>query len=131
MDIFLKAVACVLITVVLCLVLAKQGKDISLVITIAVCCMIVTAAISYLRPVVDFIQRLESLGQLNSGMLEILLKAVGIGLLAEIAGLICSDAGNSSLGKALQLLASAAILWLAIPLLNELIELIKRILEAV
>ena len=131
MDIFLKAVACALIAVVLCLVLAKQGKDISLVITIAVCCMIITAAISYLNPVIAFVDRLQTLGQLNSGMLEVLLKAVGIGLLTEISALACSDAGNASLGKALQLLASAVILWIAIPLLNELIELIKRILEAV
>ena len=131
MDIFLKSVAGVLIAVVLCLVLAKQGKDMSLLLTIAVCCMVVSAAVSYLQPVVDFLQRLETLGQLNSQMLSILLKAVGIGLLAEITGLVCADAGNASLGKVLQLLASAAILWIAIPLLNELMELIETILGAV
>lgn len=131
MDIFIKATAGVLIAVVLILTLAKQGKDISLLLTIAVCCMVVIASITYLQPVTDFLKRLQSIGQLDSETLTILMKAVGIGLLAEITGLICADAGNASLGKALQILATAAILWMSIPLLNELIELIDKILGAI
>lgn len=131
MDILIKATAGVLIAVVLTLTLAKQGKDISLLLTIAVCCMVASAAITYLQPVVDFLKRLQSIGQLDSETLAILMKAVGIGLLAEITGLICADAGNASLGKVLQMLATAAILWMSIPLLNELIELIDNILGAI
>lgn len=131
MDIFIKAAAGVLIAVVLVLALSKQGKDISLLLTIAVCCMLVSAAITYLQPVTDFLGRLQSIGQLDSETLTILMKAVGIGLLAEITGLICTDAGNASLGKALQMLATAVILWMSIPLLNELIELIDKILGAI
>ncbi len=131
MDIFIKSTAGVLIAIVLILTLSKQGKDISLLLTIAVCCMLVSTAIIYLKPVTDFLGRLQSIGQLDSETLTILMKAVGIGLLAEITGLICTDAGNASLGKALQLLATATILWMSIPLLNELIELIDKILGAI
>lgn len=131
MDIFVKSTAGVLITIVLILALSKQGKDISLLLTIAVCCMLVSTAIIYLKPVTDFLDRLQSIGQLDSETLTILMKAVGIGLLAEITGLICTDAGNASLGKALQILATATILWMSIPLLNELIELIDKILGAI
>lgn len=130
MNIFIKCAAGVLIAVVLILTLSKQGKDISLVLTIAVCCMVLCAAITCLQPVVDFLTRLQSIGQLDSETLTILLKAVGIGFVAEITGLICADSGNASLGKALQLLATATILWISIPLLNELIELIDDILGA-
>ena len=131
MDIFIKSTAGVLITIVLILALSKQGKDISLLLTIAVCCMLVSTAIIYLNPVTDFLDRLQSIGQLDPETLTILMKAVGIGLLAEITGLICTDAGNASLGKALQLLATATVLWMSIPLLNELIELIDKILGAI
>lgn len=130
MDIFIKATAGILVALVLCLSLSKQGKDISLLLTIAVCCMIVAAAISCLEPVVAFIDKLQSIGQLDSQMIQILLKAVGIGLLAEVTGLICADVGNAAMGKTLQILATAAILWMSIPLLNELIELIDGILGA-
>lgn len=131
MDIFLKAAVGVLITSMLCLFLAKQGKDISLILSIAVCCMVITGAIEFLEPVMDFFQKLRSLGKLDSEFLNVLLKAVGIGLLAEISGLICTDSGNAALGKSLQLMASAVILWISIPLLNDLIEIVEEILGAV
>lgn len=131
MDIFVKCAAGVLVAAVLIITLAKQGKDISILLVMAVCCMVLGAAVTFLQPVVDFIKQLQSIGQLDSEMITILLKAVGIGLLAEITCLICADSGNASLGKALQLLATATILWLSLPLLNELIELIDNILGAI
>lgn len=128
MTAFLQAAAAVLLAVVLGLMLNKQGKDMGTVLSIAVCCMVAMIAISYLQPVVEFLQKLETLGGLDESMVGILLKAVGIGFVAEIAGLICSDAGNSSLGKSIQILGSAVILWLSIPLFNSLIELVQEIL---
>jgi len=120
-----------LITVVLCLTLAKQGRDISLLLSVFVCCAVIAVALTYLKPVIDFIRRLQTLGQLDGDMMEILLKAVGIGLLAEITGLMCADAGNASLGKGLQILASCVILWISIPMLESLLELIDNLLGAI
>lgn len=131
MDVFLKAAAGVLVAVILVLVLMKQGKDLSVLLIMAVCTMIVCAALSYIQPVKDLIIRLQTIGQLDSDTLSILLKAVGIGLIAEVTSLICSDAGNAAMGKTLQFLASAVILWLSIPLLNELLELLDTVLGAI
>lgn len=130
MDIFLKAVAAVLITTILCLVMAKQGKDFSLLLTIAVCCMVITAAVAYLKPVFSFFERLTQLGEINTQMLSVLLKSVGIALLSEVTELVCKDSGNATLGKALHILACAVILWLSIPLLNELLDLMETIFSS-
>lgn len=99
--------------------------------TIAVCCMIGAAALTYLRPVIEFFDNLQALGNLDTEVLRILLKCTGIAVLAEITGLICADAGNGALGKTLQLLATAVILWLCLPLLSKLMELIDNILVSV
>jgi stage III sporulation protein AD len=131
MNVFLKAIGGVLITTVFCLILERQGKDIALLLAVAVCGMVITAAVTYLRPVIDFVNKLERIGQLDNEMLQILLKAVGIGLLTEITTLICADAGNKSLGKALQVLSAGVMLWISLPLLNQLLELIENILGAV
>ena len=45
-----------------------------------------------------------------------------------MGSLICSDAGNSALGKTLQILGAVAVLWLSIPLINSLIALLEQIL---
>ena len=128
METFWKAAAIVLITVILGLAVGKQEKDIAALLTMTGCCLLGIFAVSYLEPVLDLLRELESVGQLQSGMLGILLKAVGIALTAEIAGMICADAGNGSLGKTLQLLGSAVILYLSIPIFQAFLTLIREIL---
>ena len=103
----------------------------TVMLTIGVCCMVLVAAIAFLKPVLEFMHQLESLGKLNSQMVQILFKVVGIGIVSEIAGMICSDAGNSSMGKALQLLSNAVILWLSIPVFQTLLELIQQIIGGI
>ena len=131
MDVFIKAAGGVLIALVLYLILAKQGKDFSLLLSVAVCCMVAGAAMTYLEPVIVFFKKLQALGQIDTEMLTIILRAVGIGLLSEITCLICTDAGNAALGKTLQLLASAVILWMSVPLFNSLITLVEEVLGSV
>lgn len=131
MDVVLKAVAGILIAIVLSQVLSKQNKDLSLLLVIAVCCMVAVAAFSYLKGIVDFLKNLQSIGQLNWEMMQILIKAVGIGLLTEITALICTDMGNTSLGKSLQILSVAVILWLSLPLFQKLLDLLDAVLGAI
>lgn len=131
MEGFWQGAAGILIACILVLALGKQGKEAGLLLTLGVCCMGGVLALSYLRPVIDFIQQLAQVGQLDGGMLEILLKAVGIGLVGELASLICTDAGNSAMGKTIQLLSSATILWLSLPLLTQLLQLLEDILGGI
>ena len=129
MDGYIKAVAVALITAVIGLVLAKQSKDTALLLTILACGLILISAMGYLRTVKDFLATLEALIGLEGDHFRILIKIVGIGLLGEVAAMICADAGNGSLGKSLQILATVLILCLSIPLLQQLLELIRGILE--
>lgn len=128
MTLFLQAAAAALLAVVLGLCLEKQGKDIAVLLVMAVCVMILTVTITCLKPVVDFLEGLQRIGDLNSSMVSTLFKIVGIGMISEIAAMVCGDAGRASLGKALQILAGAMILWLSIPIFTVLLELIQSIL---
>ena len=128
MDTFIRVIATLMIAVILGLTLQKQGKDIALALTVAVSCMVLLAAVDYLKPVVGFIKRLEEIASIDGQWIAVLLKAVGIGLVAQISALICEDSGNAALGKTIQFLSSAVILWIAIPLMNALLDLIQRIL---
>lgn len=128
MDGYFKAVAAALITAVLGLVMAKQGKDTAVLLTILACTMILAAALGYLSTVLDFFNALEDLTGLDGDSFHILLKVVGIGMIGEMASMICTDAGNAALGKALQILATVLILCLSLPLFQSLLELIGDIL---
>lgn len=128
MSLFWKAAAAVLIAVVLILMLGKQAPDMRLMISIAASTMVAILAVTYLEPVLEFLQELEVLSRIQGDMLGVLLKAVGIGLVVEITGTICADAGNASLGKTLQLLGSAVILCLSVPVFRSMLDLVQMIL---
>lgn len=131
MAIFLQAAGGVLLAAVLGLALQHRGKDFSLLLTIAVCAMVGLMAATFLKPVLAFFRQLEEMGSLDNQLIRILLKAAGIALVSEIAGMICADAGSPSMGKSLQMLGSAVILWLSIPVFQALLELIQEILGGI
>ena len=131
MDIFFKASAGVLIAALLALTLSKQGKDFAVIMCVAVCGMVLLAAIDYLAPIITFLRNLSSTANLDPSMMKVLMKAVGIGLLSEIVALICADTGNKTLGKAIQLLAAVVILSLSVPLFTKFMDLISGILSTI
>ena len=131
MDGMMKAAAGALIAAILGIILQKQGKEYTLVLVLAVSAMGACLALSYIKPVLSFLERLREIGNLDNEVLKILLKSVGIGLIGEICGAICSDSGNSSLAKMLQLLSAAVILWLSLPILEQVMDLIAEVLEGI
>lgn len=128
---FFQAVAAVLLAVILILSIRGQGKDMGLLLSLFVCCSVGCIAMAYLKPVIAFVQQLRSVGNLDSEMLSVLLKVVGTALIGEIAALVCTDAGNTAMGKALQILTVATILWLSLPMFTALLELVETILGKV
>lgn len=131
MDLYVKAIAGVLIALMLCLALGSKGKEITVLLALAVCVMAIAAGFSYLSSVLDFFAQLQNLIGLDNHLLNILLKAVGVGLMGEIAGLICADGGQATLGRAVQILTSAVILWISLPLYTEILTLIQELLEGI
>ena len=128
MEWFLKAAAGVLVAVILWIILAKQGKEYALILSIGACCLVLLTMLRFLEPVLDLMEQLQTLGDLRTEWLSIMLKGVAIGLIVEIGSLICADAGNGALSKTMQLLGTVAILWLCIPLMNGVITLLQQIL---
>lgn len=126
MELYWKAAGAAMLAVVMILMLRRQ--ELGVLLALAVCAMVAIAAMDYLQPVKELLEALREMGELDGGLILILLKAVGIGLLTEIASMVCADSGNGSLGKALQLLGTAVILWMSIPLLTALLELIREIM---
>lgn len=130
MELFWKAISVSLLTVILGFWAGKQDKMFTMVLSVSGCILICGITAAYFTPIIRFLRALEDLGNLRSDMLEILLKAVGIGLVSEIASVVCSDGGNAGLAKMIQLVGSVVILWLSIPVFQALMDLIQTILGA-
>lgn len=128
MDDFWKTTALVLLTVILSLSLDKTERDISAVMGIIALCIAACAAVTILNPVLNYLVELQRLFHLPDDLISILLKAVGIALVAELSASICADAGNASLGKMLQILGGAAVLTLSVPMFRTLMTIIKEMI---
>ncbi len=131
MELYFQAAAAVLLAVILFLVLNGHNKELALLLTLAVCSLVMIAAGRFIQPVIGFLEDLQSLGHLDNSYLAVLLKVIGIAFLTEVMALVCADAGNATMGKTLQMLGACVILWLSIPLLSSLIDLIQDILGEV
>ena len=128
MDTYFKTVACIFVFLLLYLVVGKWSKDFSMLIATSVCCLVAIIIFGYIDPVISFIKDLQITANINADIFETVLKSVGIALLSEICNLLCSDCGNSSMGRMVQLLGSSVILWLSIPLFKSFLSLIEKIM---
>lgn len=128
MDNFIRASAGVLLAVILSIALRYKGGEISVLLSLAVCVMVGALAMHYCEPVITFLKSLQIRAAISGEMFSILLKIVGVGMICEVVSLICCDAGNASMGKVLQILGVAVMLYLSLPLFESLLELVEDIL---
>lgn len=127
MGLFLKTTAGILITVFIVLQIDKQSKDIGVLLRAAAGVMAGITLLTYMEPVLSLLADLRQLGDLRIDYLSILIKVMGIGLITEIAGSVCTDGGSSSLGKTLNMLGVTVVLYLSIPVFRALVDLIQQI----
>ena len=128
MELFWKSVAACLLAAVMGLTIEKQEKALAMLLGLGVCTLVMLLAIRSLQPVVDFIRDLQDLSNLQEDLPGILLKVLGIGIVGEMAGMICSDTGNKSLSRALQLMTTVIMLRLALQVIQTNLDLIQTIL---
>ena len=126
METFFVAIAATLMALVLYLVLRDHGKHMTALLSLAAVCAILVAAIQYLKPVTELIRSLSAASRIDPAYIRVILKAVGVGLIGEIAALVCNDGGNTALARGVEMLTTAAVLWLSIPLINAVLELIQQ-----
>ena len=129
MGVFFKTAAGVLAALIVLLCVNKYNKDFSVIITLAVCAMVFLSAITFVKPVVDFVEKLQTTGNIDAELLSVVLKVVGIAVTGDFCNLVCKDAGNESMGKALQLLSASAAVWMSIPVFEKLLSLLDGILR--
>lgn len=127
----MKIAAGAMVTAMLAIILQGQGKAYVTLLIVAFCAMGACIAFIYIKPVVEFLYRLQNVSNIKNESLTVLLKAVGIGLLNEFCGAICADSGNTSLAKMLNLVSTTAIMWISLPVLEQIIELITEVLEGI
>ena len=123
---WIQIIGMVLIAVVL-LALLKQYNPVYAAIAGILCCgLVLTAAIAAMLPVMDSLLSLAE--QISAAQMMPLVKAMGIVILGQIARDVCKDAGQTALAGQVELAARALILFAALPLFQQLLQVISGLL---
>ena len=128
MDTIFQISAIAVITAVCGCVVRQHAGSLSAVLSAAACIFILLLAFRFLRPILELIKRLEQLSGLSGTATAPMLKVAGIGILAQIAGGVCEDAGEASLNHAVQIGATVLSVYVSLPLMSAVLDLLEQIL---
>lgn len=117
MDVMRASVLCVL-AALLCTLLPRREMRLGVVLAAGLGVIVMC-----LEPLREGAQLLLKLG-VQGGADEngVMLRAVGVALISEFGAQLCRDAGEGTLAGRVELAGRAAMLTLALPLLNDLIK---------
>lgn len=125
MELLIKAAAIAAVGVVLTLVLKKNSPETAILMTLALCCLLLYLTLDVLGNITDFITELSDFAGVTSAAISVVLKTVGIAIVTKLVSSVCSDAGQSSVASALEIVGAAAALYVALPLMKSVFEMIN------
>lgn len=115
------AAAAGLVGTVLALILGQYRPEFRMLVTAAVTLLLMAMVLEQLSPVLEQLRSTMELTGLTGDYAAVLFKAVGICLLTQLAGDVCRDSGESSIASKIELAGRAAILLIAMPLIQEVL----------
>lgn len=116
------AAAAGLVGTVLALILGQYRPEFRMLVTAAVTLLLMAMVLEQLSPVLEQLRSTMELTGLTGDYAAILFKAVGICLLTQLAGDVCRDSGESSIASKIELAGRAAILLIALPMIQEVLD---------
>ena len=117
-----------IIGTVLSVVLKQYKPEFSIYITLITGMLMLGAAVSAVKPAFDMISSYMEIADPDSEYAEILIKTLAVCYLTQMAGESCSDAGETSIAAKIALAGKIAVVLIALPLFEKLMEVIKQLL---
>lgn len=104
------------------IVLKNVRSEYAFFLKLAVLLLIGVPVVGIAAEAIGQLQALSAQAGIDSDLLKLLVKALGICLTAQLAANLCRDSGESALASAVELLGRGAILLMALPLAAQLIS---------
>lgn len=127
MDI-VKIIGIALVTTFAVMVLRPTKPELAAVVSIAGGIIVLLMFVDSLSRVLTGFTAIVNRTGIKSEIFSALLKIIGIGYLTDFASGICADAGNNSMEQKVTLAGKVIILVLALPIIDNLIQIIVGIL---
>ena len=117
-----------IITAVAALLLKGTKPELAFAVTIAGGIILLLFAFEIFKGSLSIFQKITDATGIESSIVKILLKMVGIGYLVEFSAGVLNDFGQNSLGDKLIFCGKIVVLVLAVPILENVLDLIVKLL---
>lgn len=128
MDTFWRIIGLCMTGSMTALLLRREKAELSAVVSVLCCIGAIWTAAELIRPVTAFAHELQTATGLEPAILSPVLKAVGIGLLTELAGAFCADAGENALCKTVELCGGFLAAYTALPLARSVLLTVRQLM---
>ncbi len=127
MEIF-QLIGIAFLTAVSALILKNTKPELAFAVTIAGSIILLLFVFDMLQNTIGIFHEIANLTGINSSLIKILLKMIGIGYLVEFSAGVLNDFGQNSLADKLVFCGKIIVLVLAIPILESVLSLIIQLL---
>lgn len=128
MNIFI-IISAALTAAVLAMVVKQYKPEYALFISIAAGVMIFISVIAVIDPLVSYIEELTEKAGLEGVYAEVLIKALAICYITQLACDCCKDAGENAIAGKLQIAGKIAILLIALPMFKSLTDIVTELIN--
>ncbi len=128
MNVISVAALCIMASII-CKVLEKDNKEISMLIGIFVAGYIFMMVIISFSDISDTIDTLFSKTSISDEYIEILFKSVGISYITQLGCDCCRDSGENAMCTGVELFGKVTILLISLPIYSAVISLIEELLN--
>ena len=127
MDTLLKAAAVGVIASILGLVIKKSNPEHGVILALFAAGTIIYLALSLAGYTVEFIRTTAENSGVSAALYLPVIKCAAVALTGKTAADICRDAGHSASASAIEFTAAAAGLYISLPLLKSMVELMASL----
>ena len=119
----IKIVAIAIVCALLCAVLKQYKPEYAIVVQLAASVLILLLVASAMGDLINAIRELIDGSGIDTGYLTLLLKALGVAILTQLAADACRDSRETALSNKVELAGKVTILLLCLPLVKAMIQL--------
>lgn len=124
----LKVIVIGLLGTICAIILKPLKPELSIMVIIATGLILLFQILDYFVDIINTFSKLSEKTGVDSELFKIVLKIVGIGYLIEFASSTCADSGMNAIANKIQFVGKVIILFVSLPIINMLIEIITKIL---
>lgn len=128
MDIIFKIIGVGLITCIAALIIKPVRSDFAMLISMVGGVIILVMILSSLATAINLISSIANQTGIDSNLVSLVFKIIGVGYLTEFTASLCADTGSSGLGDKVLLGGKVVILVMALPIITSILSIVMELL---